>query len=178
MSADAGREDSVALKSMLAATLLVVSLTSSIQATTGDGRGYYAVLDGRCEQLIADDKDVTPVCGDKLVNVDLGNGRVSFAFTSTTGGGSLVTAFTGGRSYQSSMGSYTLYVDEVATTDAANGRKRQVAHEAVEGMCTMAGDPMNESALFECWAENSNIHTRGVFRSQGRPAVVAGRAER
>ncbi len=72
---------------------------------------YYAVMDGKCEDLVVDENHHERTCVDKLVNVDFGDGRVSFTFGAATGDGLVTTEFKGGESFQSSTRSYVLYVD-------------------------------------------------------------------
>jgi hypothetical protein len=134
------------------------------------GYRYVAVLDGECERLILADRDRTAGCRDQLVNVDFGDGRVAFVFTSPT----VVTAFLGRASAQRDLRNYRLDVDQIstATTNAAGDPADFV--ESAAGHCVMTGDPTRERARFECTAERRSGPAAATFLSAGVPTVYAG----
>jgi hypothetical protein len=161
---------------MLFATLVSGCLVASAQAKTADDYRYTAVLDGDCEKLILDDKDQTQRCASRLVNVDHGDGRVTFLVVAEFPD-SVMTAFTGGSSHQASDRSYVLDVDQVVTIaeSEAEGDAKPVEKPAI-GRCTMNGDPLHERAVFECTAETDSGRTSVAFRTRGTPSVTYGNA--
>ena len=135
---------------------------------------YLAVIGGACERLVLAGRDQTAGCRHELVNVDFGNGRVAFAFTSPSDRGSVVTTFVGHASSQPDLRNYRLEVDEVSTvTRDASGAPVTVA-ETVSGHCAMKGDPTREAARFECTAKRESGQTSAAFVSAGAPKVYAG----
>lgn len=135
---------------------------------------YFAVIGGACERLVLAGRDQTAGCRNELVNVDFGDGRVAFAFTSPSAGGSVVTTFLGHASAQPDLRTYRLEIDEISTvTRDASGTPINVA-ESVSGHCAMQGDPTRESARFECTAKREGGHTIATFVSAGAPTVYAG----
>ncbi len=137
-----------------------------------DGRRYLAVIPGDCERLVVADRELTTGCTDKLVNIDFGDGRVMFVFTTPTAGGTVMTAFSGHASEQKDLRTYRLQVDEVTTTTADTGGERATVATAASGHCDMQGDPLVERALFRCSADGTR-RTVASFRSRGTPAVYA-----
>jgi hypothetical protein len=135
---------------------------------------YLAVIGGECEQLTLAGSDDTAGCSDKLVNVDFGDGRVAFVFTSPSARGAVATTFLGQASAQKDLRSYRLEVDEIstATTDAAGNPATVV--ESATGHCMMTGDPTQERARFECTAERPSGSTAATFLSVGEPTVYVG----
>ena len=135
---------------------------------------YVAVMEGECERLILADRDRTAGCGDKLVNVDYGDGRVAFAFTSPADHGIVVTTFLGRASAQEDLRNYRLDVDEISTTTTnAAGDPANIV-ESAAGHCVMTGDPTRERARFECTAERRSGRAVATFLSAGTPTVYAG----
>ena len=134
---------------------------------------YVAVMVGECERLILAGRDQTAGCSDKLVNVDFGDGRVAFVFTSPSESGPVMTTFLGRASVQKDLRSYRLEVDEISTTtiDAAGNPANLV--ESAAGHCMMIGDPTQERARFECTADRPSGATAATFLSAGEPTVYA-----
>ena len=131
-------------------------------------------MTGNCDRLVVADREV-PVCADKLVNVDFGNGRVAFMFTATDHEGhTVITTFSGGQSEQPDMRAYRLAVDRVSTTTVGPDRVPATVVASADGMCTMRGDPTHEPASFECRVSDDGHDTAARFRSVGAPAVYAG----
>jgi hypothetical protein len=133
---------------------------------------YLAVMHGECEQLILDGRDTR--CNDELVNVDFGDGRVAFMFTSPHGRGTTVTSFLGRSSQQKDLRDYRLEVDAVSTATTGDGGAPSIVDEQVVGHCKMTGDPLQEHARFECTVERAGTRTSARFVSAGLPAVYAG----
>lgn len=135
---------------------------------------YFAVIGGACERLVLAGRDQTAGCRHELVNVDFGDGRVAFAFTSPSDRGSVVTTFVGHASAQPDLRTYRLEVDEISTvTRDASGVPITLA-EPVSGHCAMNGDPTREPARFECTAKREGGQTSATFVSAGAPTVYAG----
>ncbi len=136
---------------------------------------YFAVIGGACERLVLAGRDQTAGCRNELVNVDFGDGRVAFAFTSPSDRGSVVTTFLGHASAQPDLRTYRLEVDQISTvTRGKDGEPTNVA-EAASGHCAMTGDPTREPARFECTAKRAGGQTSATFVSAGAPTVYAGR---
>lgn len=137
---------------------------------------YLAVLSGACDGLTVADHAV-PECAGKLVNVDFGNGRVAFLFTGREGDTNVVTTFSGGESKQPENRVYKLSVDRMSTTtvDPRGGMPVTVV-SAVEGDCTMRGDPTREQTHFTCRVSHAGTSTSANFHSTGKPEVYAGDA--
>ena len=108
------------------------------------------------------------------MNVDFGNGRVAFMFTAAENGRTVITTFSGGESQQPDARAYRLAIDRVSTTTVGNDNAAATIVAAVEGVCTMRGDPTHESARFDCRVSNGGKDTTARFRSVGAPAVYAG----
>lgn len=146
------------------------------EAATSDGPPYryLAVIAGDCEQLVLAGRDRTAGCADKLVNIDFGNGRVAFVFTSPSERGAIVTTFLGRSSVQKDLRSYRLDIDEISTTTTDAEGQPESAVEAAAGQCAMVGDPTRERARFECTADRGSIRTVATFLSAGTPTVYAG----
>ena len=159
-----------------AAAVAMITVLSAAHAAWTASYRYYAVMDGKCEDLVVAENKLNRTCVDKLVNVDFGDGRVSFTFGAATDKGLVTTEFNGGESFQLSRRSYILYVDALITTYAADRSDRRIVSEPVKGVCTMDGDPTTERAVFKCWAGNEKAQTSALFRSQGRPLVDHGKA--
>lgn len=140
---------------------------------TVDGYRYLAVMSGACDRLVVADHEV-PICADKLVNVDFGNGRVAFMFTATENGRTVITTFSGGESDQPDARAYRLAVDRVSTTTVGAGNTAATVIAEADGVCTMRGDPTHEPARFECRVSSDGKDTAARFRSVGAPAVYAG----
>jgi hypothetical protein len=155
-------------------TIALLILVGSGIAAADEGYRYVAVLHGACERLVVADRELTAGCARKLVNIDFGDGRVTFIFA-TGRDGRRVVAFSGGRSEQADRRSYRLYVDQVSVTAStrSGGVGRTVA-QAADGVCTMTGDPMREPSIFRCRAESGTALTAAVFRSDGRPTLYPG----
>lgn len=135
---------------------------------------YFAVIGGACERLVLAGRDRTAGCRGELVNVDFGDGRVAFAFTSPSEQGAVVTTFLGHASRQPDLRNYRLEVDEISTvTRGKSGAPTNVA-ERVSGHCAMQGDPTREPARFECTAKREGGQTSATFVSAGAPTVYAG----
>ena len=149
---------------------------SILSASSGEPAPYryFAVIGGECERLVLAGRDQTAGCRGELVNVDFGDGRVAFAFTSPSAQGSVVTTFLGHASQQPDLRTYRLEVDEISTvTRGKTGAPTNVA-EPVSGHCAMKGDPTREAARFECTAKRADGHTSATFVSAGAPTVYAG----
>jgi hypothetical protein len=160
----------------LGVVLVLIAAVGSARAEelgTVDDYRYLAVMSGDCERFVVADRAV-PVCADKLVNVDFGNGRVAFMFTATENGRTVITTFSGGQSEQPDVRVYRLAVDRVSTTTVGDDNAAATIVAAVDGACTMRGDPTHEPARFECRANNEGRDTAARFRSIGAPAVYAG----
>lgn len=157
----------------LLATLAPSGVTAA-SAPEAQPYRYVAIIPGDCERLILAGRDRTVGCRDKLVNVDFGDGRVAFVFTSPSESGLVVTTFLGRASVQNDLRSYRLEVDEISTTtiDAAGNPANVVVSAA--GHCVMSGDPTQERARFECTAERPSGATAATFLSAGEPTVYAG----
>jgi hypothetical protein len=140
---------------------------------TVDEYRYLAVMSGNCDRFVVADQEV-PVCADKLVNVDFGNGRVAFMFTATDQGRTVITTFSGGQSEQPDMRAYRLAVDRVSTTTVGQNQPPATVVAAAAGVCTMRGDPTHEPASFECRVSDDGHDTAARFRSVGAPAVYSG----
>ena len=141
---------------------------------TVDSYRYLAVMTGSCDRFVVADREV-PVCSDKLVNVDFGNGRVAFMFTATDEvGHTVITTFSGGESEQPDMRAYRLAVDRVSTTTVGTDRVPTTVVASAAGVCTMRGDPTHEPASFDCRVSDDGHDTAARFRSVGAPAVYAG----
>lgn len=137
---------------------------------------YLAVLSGACDGLTVADHTV-PECAGKLVNVDFGNGRVAFLFTGREGDTNVVTTFSGGESTQPEKRVYELTVDRMSTTTVdPHGGMPVTVVSAVEGGCTMRGDPTSEHTRFECHVHHAGKDTSARFQSTGKPEVYAGDA--
>lgn len=135
---------------------------------------YFAVIGGACERLVLAGRDQTAGCGNELVNIDFGDGRVAFSFSSPSAHGAVVTTFLGHTSAQPDLRNYRLEVDEISTVSRdANGVPINVA-EPVSGHCAMLGDPTREPARFECTAKRAAGQTSATFVSAGTPTVYAG----
>lgn len=130
---------------------------------------YFAVIGGACERLVLAGRDATAGCRGQLVNVDFGNGRVAFAFTSPSEDGSIVTTFVGHASRQPDLRTYRLEVDEISTVTRGKDGPTNVAERA-SGHCAMHGDPTREPTRFECTAGRTSAR----FVSTGMPTVYAG----
>ncbi len=159
---------------------LVGALLCAMPATLAASPGgpapyrYLAVIGGACERLVLAGRDQTAGCRHELVNVDFGDGRVAFAFTSPSVEGSVVTTFLGHASAQPDLRNYRLEVDEISTvTRGRSGAPTNVA-ERVSGHCAMRGDPTREPARFECTAARAGGETSATFVSAGEPTVYAG----
>jgi len=133
---------------------------------------YVAIMHGECEQLILGGRDQS--CNDELVNVDFGDGRVAFVFTSPSERGTTVTTFLGRSSEQKDLRDYRLEVDALSTATMNSGGEPSIVDEAAVGHCKMTGDPVREHARFECTVERSGGRTVAKFVSAGTPAVYAG----
>jgi hypothetical protein len=157
--------------------LLVAAAPACVAASTPSEPApyrYFAVIGGACERLVLAGRDQTAGCRHELVNVDFGNGRVAFAFTSPSDRGSVVTTFVGRASAQPDLRTYRLEVDELSTvTHGKDGSPKNVA-EPVSGHCAMTGDPTREPARFECVAKRADGQTSATFVSAGAPTVYAG----
>src|SRR5436190_4124488 len=105
----------------------LVVLLGAVGAARADELGtvdeyrYLAVMSGSCDRFVVADREM-PVCADKLVNVDFGNGRVAFMFTATEDGRTVITTFSGGESQQPDVRAYRLVVDRVSTTTVGADR--------------------------------------------------------
>jgi hypothetical protein len=158
--------------------LVAAPLGSALAAVpTAEAYKYVAVIAGECQRLVVAGADHSTECSDKLVNVDFGDGRVAFVFSTPSDHGTVITSFLGRSSTQQNLRTYRLDVDEITTTttDAA-GRPDNVVERAA-GHCAMTGDPTRESARFECSAERSGGttgKTTATFVSAGVPTVYAG----
>jgi hypothetical protein len=164
------------VSSALCALLVAVAPACVAASTPRDSAPYryLAVIGGECERLVLAGRDQTAGCRPQLVNVDFGNGRVAFAFTSPSDRGSVVTTFVGHASVQPDLRSYRLEVDEISTvTHGKDGSPKNVA-EAASGHCAMKGDPTREPARFECTAKRADGQTSATFVSAGAPKVYAG----
>jgi hypothetical protein len=157
----------------------LVVLLGAVGAARADELGtvdeyrYLAVMSGSCDRFVVADREM-PVCADKLVNVDFGNGRVAFMFTATEDGRTVITTFSGGESQQPDVRAYRLVVDRVSTTTVGADRMPATVVAATAGICTMRGDPTHESASFECRVSDAGKDTAARFHSVGTPAVYAG----
>jgi hypothetical protein len=155
---------------------LLVSLHSNVANAalpTEQPYRYVAVMVGDCERLILAGRDQTAGCNGKLVNVDFGDGRVAFVFTSPSASGPIVTTFLGRASIQKDLRSYRLEVDEIATTTIDAGGHPANIVESAAGYCTMIGDPTLERARFACAVERPSGATAATFLSAGEPTVYA-----
>jgi hypothetical protein len=132
------------------------------------------MIGGECERLTLADRDATRGCHDELMNVDFGDGRVAFAFTSPTAAGAVVTTFLGHSSTQPDRRSYDLEIDSITTVTSGASGKPETVVEAASGHCAMRGDPTRESARFECSAMRGTRRTSATFVSAGSPTVYAG----
>ena len=119
---------------------------------------YLAVIAGACDRLVVGDREV-PICADKLVNVDFGNGRVAFMFTGRVGDTTVITTFSGGASEQPGARTYHLAIDRMSTTTVGADTAPATVVVATEGDCTMAGDPTREETRFECHARSDGKET-------------------
>ena len=135
---------------------------------------YFAVMHGECEQLILGGRDQSARCNDELVNVDFGDGRVAFMFTSPSESGTTVTSFLGRSSRQKDLRDYRLEVDAVSTATTTGGGEPSIVDEEAVGHCKMIGDPLQEHASFECTVERAGKRTSARFVSAGPPTVYAG----
>jgi hypothetical protein len=133
--------------------------------------GYVAAIAGTCEELVVGSRAV-PTCGDTLMNVDFGNGRVAFVFAGRVGDQAVLTIFSGGRSTQPDARTYELRIDRM--TIATRGRAGGPDPVAVpaEGTCSMRGDPSREPARFECRVRSAGRKTLARFRSRA-PGTAA-----
>lgn len=157
-----------------APALVAASPSERLPSSERSPYRYFAVIGGACERLVLAGRDQTTGCGNELVNVDFGDGRVAFAFTSPSAEGAVVTTFLGHASAQPDLRTYRLEVDEISTvTRDANGTPINVA-EPVSGHCAMKGDPTREPARFECTAKRAGGQTSATFVSAGAPTVYAG----
>jgi hypothetical protein len=133
---------------------------------------YLAVMRGDCEQLILGGEAAR--CNDQLVNVDFGDGRVAFVFTSPSARGTTVTTFLGRASRQKDLRDYRLEVDALSTATTNGAGEPSIVDEAAVGHCKMTGDPVREAARFECSVERDGGKTTAKFVSAGTPEVYAG----
>lgn len=161
---------------LMALAVPAVSRASAptVSQPTAEAYRYVAVIAGDCERLVLSGDDHTSGCSDRLVNVDFGDGRVAFVFTTPSARGAIVTTFLGRTSTQGDLRTYRLDVDEVTTTttDAAGDPTNVV--ESAAGHCAMTGDPTHERARFECEADRPSGRTAATFLSTGTPTVYAG----
>lgn len=162
-----------ALGLTLVVLLAAVPPSRAEELGTVDTYRYLAVMTGACDRLVVADREV-PICADKLVNVDFGNGRVAFMFTATENGRTMITTFSGGQSEQPDARAYRLAIDRVSTTTVGDGSGAATVVAAADGACTMRGDPTHEPARFDCRVSNDGKDTTARFRSIGAPAVYAG----
>lgn len=156
----------------------LVALAGPTLATAAPGEHapyrYFAVIGGACERLVLGGRDQSAGCRDELVNIDFGDGRVAFAFTSPSEHGAVVTTFLGRASTQSDLRNYRLEVDSISTLSSKGGGTPTNVAEAASGHCAMTGDPTKEPARFECTAERAAGSTSATFVSVGPPTVYAG----
>jgi hypothetical protein len=166
----------IALAASLSALVSVASAAADTPAGTPDTQPYryLAVMHGDCEQLILAGRDQTARCNDELVNVDFGDGRVAFVFTSPSERGTTVTTFLGRSSQQKGLRDYRLEVDALSTATTNGGGEPTIVDEVAVGHCKMTGDPVHERARFECTVERSAGRTTARFVSSGTPSVYAG----
>lgn len=163
-------------RSMIAALAVVVS-PSLVQSATTDTEPYryLAVMRGDCEQLVLAGRDQSATCSDQLVNVDFGDGRVAFVFTSPAAHGTVVTTFLGRASRQNGLRDYRLEVDAISTATTDGTGQPAIIDEAAVGHCAMKGDPVREPAHFECTVDRKAGRTTSArFVSAGAPSVYAG----
>jgi hypothetical protein len=155
---------------------LVLGIGGAVEAAASEAQPYryLAVVAGDCEQLVLAGRDRTAGCGDKLVNIDFGNGRVGFVFMSPSERGAVVTAFLGRSSVQPDLRTYRLDVDEISTTTTGAANQPENVVDPAEGHCAMIGDPTRERARFECTVERGSVRTAATFLSAGTPTVYAG----
>jgi len=156
--------------------LLLVSAPLGVAGASAPAEAYryVAVIAGECERLVLSGDDHSNQCSDKLVNVDFGDGRVAFVFTTPSEHGAVVTSFLGHASTQPDLRRYRLDVDEITTTTTdATGRPDSVVERAA-GHCAMTGDPTREPARFECTADRPAGRTAATFVSTAAPTVYAG----
>jgi hypothetical protein len=140
--------------------------------------GYLATIAGTCEEFVVGSRAV-PRCGDTLMNVDFGNGRVAFVFAGRVDDQAVLTIFSGGSSTQPDARTYELRIDRVTT--AMRGRAGGPDPVAVpaEGTCSMRGDPRHEPARFECRVRSAGRETIARFRSRTpRTAATSGPGRR
>ncbi|MEO6029397.1 MAG: hypothetical protein ABIR79_21235, partial [Candidatus Binatia bacterium] len=139
-------------RSMIAALAVAASPSLVHAATTTDPEPYryLAVMRGDCEELVLAGRDQTAMCNDELVNVDFGDGRVAFVFTSPAAHGTVVTTFLGRASEQKGLRDYRLEVDAISTATTDGTGQPAIIDEAAVGHCAMEGDPVRERAHFEC----------------------------
>jgi hypothetical protein len=164
------------MRQMLVAILVSGCLVASVQAKTPGDYRYTAVLEGDCEKLVLDGEDQTQRCASRLVNVDHGDGRVTFLVVAEFPD-SVMTAFSGGSSHQSSDRSYVLDVDQVVTiSETGTASETKPVEKPAIGRCTMDGDPLHERAVFECTAETADGRSHVAFRTRGTPSVSYGNA--
>lgn len=166
----------MALAALLSAAPAFVAAAPSAPGPASESAPYryFAVIGGACERLVVAGRDQTAGCRDELVNVDFGDGRVAFVFSSPSAEGSVVTTFLGHASAQPDLRTYRLEVDEISTvTRDGNGAPINVA-EPVSGHCAMTGDPTREPARFECTVKREDGQTSAAFVSAGAPTVYAG----
>ena len=158
-----GRARWTRLRSAGAACVAVLALAGSALAAAAGSYRYLAVIPGDCQELVVGAQALTEACDGKLVNVDFGDGRVAFIFSTPT----TQLVLSGRSSRQSDLRSYELAIDHMTTDPEAPGRP-------ASGRCTMTGDPLRERALFVCRVERDGVATRAEFRSDGLPRVYAG----
>ena len=135
---------------------------------------YVAVIAGECQRLVLAGADHSSECSDKLVNVDFGDGRVAFVFSTPSDHGTVITSFLGRSSTQQNLRTYRLDVDEITTTTTDTAGRPDNVVERAAGQCAMTGDPTREPARFECSVERSAGKTSATFVSAGTPTVYAG----
>lgn len=152
------------------ASLILVGTPLTLKAQTDldiDFR-YIAIIEGQCLKLTVNGDDFTPSCSNKLLNIDYGNGRVSFM---TFVADEWLGSFTGTQSEQTSLSSYRLLLDGFNKT-FDEGEGITTAHEDVVGTCVMSGNVDREPARFTCLAENNSISIQLEFISNGKKPDV------
>jgi len=164
-------------RNLVAAVAVTVTPSLVPAATTIDTEPYryVAVMRGDCEELVLAGRDQSATCNDELVNVDFGDGRVAFVFTSPAAHGTVVTTFLGRASHQNGLRDYRLEVDAISTATTDGTGEPAIVDEVAVGHCAMKGDPVRERAHFACTVDRkAGRSTSARFVSAGAPSVYAG----